>query len=1694
MTSSLGGSIRRCRGLTDIVPQYDDSQSDKSQISSGSGESDHKNGSGSIKIQHLTGSCALGRSRFPKLEECAHFHYEHVELGSLQISLYEEEDLKSLSSLEYNENSENKWLTVKVSSQGQSWLLRRTYENFRMLDQQLHQCIYDRKFSSLPELPPLENLPDKENPQAYIKNHLSKYCERFSEIAGSLINCGPVLSWLQLDNRGRRILVTDGDNCPINTPAVAAAYAVKKYQAVAADEISFDIGDMISVIDMPPPEDSIWWRGKRGFMVGFFPSQCVAVITDKVPRNLQLNQPSTIIEPSKPVLRKHGKLIAFFRAFILSRPSKRHLKQSGILKERVFGCDLGEHLLNSGRDVPMVLKCCSDFIERYGIVDGIYRLSGATSNIQKLRTTFDEDRIPTLYNDDSILQDIHSVASLLKMYFRELPNPLCTYQLYKHFVNAVQNADPAERVASMREVVQKLPPPHFRTLEFLMRHLSKVAEHGTRTGMTARNIAIVWAPNLLRCKELEFGGVAALQGVGVQAVVTEFLISNVDLVFCNDHISFHGTAKRIRPKSLSLGTPTKLLSLEEAQSKRLGLEHSHENYIEVGGGPSCLPKIYHTVIELPTRKRIPLKRSPMGWKSFFSRSSGGTSLRKSSSTNSGKRKTSIPNEITYKMTDSLKKKDTEAKTRLRTVKSAESLTSGVGNGSSVRNSMCLEYLSPPSPKHCGTSGHSRSVSHDSYFDHLSENTPMHSTLRDDDKGLSDLQVNFDLDESEMKIFSEESSQLFSNTSSSEQLQPNMKKVPILASAENTIIVDPSPKKHKTSCDNSSCSSATLSDDMTAVSNKRSRLEERLFDEDLAYIDSQCTDRLVVEVDVHHRETSQISSPMTDTAYSENENGCTVSDTTITNINVPYTPLSECSCTTSSNFEFSYQRLSSSMSSSQLPRSSTDSMKTNDGKKYENIPGNRLSYQGELRTGVPIKNNRLSLQTLTPGVEGDHFDSTKTTAVGQNEIKSTDKAFNKNVCESKMYRNSCDSNYSKDVFNDQVNGTLHEDDEWKSDKCDENQADCHSYENVQKPKLVLDDREMFSDSKNIEACNDSPYELVTMVGNRMTSVSSNDIIVPRDNNVMTDSNYEEIQPVCTARCLNNVDHHSEDDNYEKMSSSAYSENDLYSYEGSVRDKTKSNYEEISILGDDLASMRDLSSSNESLESSADEAMVENNLYESLVADDSSPDQAAKKFSVAKETEIVADNKENQNVNDYKNFVMIVESPEKENTQETISNDEHPLLISENPSPYSDSEPLFDKSEPLNDEQNSEQISSKENDLDKNDIPMKNDNLETNSIRPNTLIIPNENDNSESTKEPDSNENFPNNENTPEEIKSNKNGEIEMKNNLSSGCTKSVQDLVSRFEWSAENDFLNGRKDVTQRNKSLSPDYHEDKYPSSRKEYFSLPPVLVKRKPSGDSSSTMQPSDEKDDQTVRDRIEKYKEERRLALRQKYQVDGDINDQKDEEMIRRIKHKIQKNDRNSHDFDSSPSDDASSINSELVAKDKPAAVTTISILYTSRRKRDSVDVDKLEKSNSDTKDLNNDGSPKRTEDVSLRCKLITNNICGKNDKSFKPGSLSKSYSTDRIEPVREWSLKQNACDVKKPFTASLERKIKNSGNVESLVAKRVNQLSEASESSEISRLRRSGEIGSMRQRAHSTSGPVAPYCIRDIAAIFETKDNNK
>ncbi|RVE51590.1 hypothetical protein evm_003722 [Chilo suppressalis] len=613
--------------------------------------------------------------RFPKLEECAHFHYERVSLGGLSV--------EALPCEEKDADPDEGWVCLRVRSHVNSsiqdaaelrqlsaswteavdvseWTLTRSKRHMIQLDDMLHRCIYDRKVSGLPNL---KEAPNPMEPTSWWRL-VADYVHHLSIIADDALTCGPVLNWLQMDNKGHKLLVANEDSSSINTPAVAAAYSVRKYVSQARDEISFEVGDMISIIDMPGPNESLWWRGKRGFRVGFFPHHCVAVIGDKVPRHMTQPPPivgSVAMAPIKPVLRKHGKLISLFRSFILSRPSRRSLKQQGILRERVFGCDLAEHLLNCGHDVPQVLVSCAGAIESRGAVDGVYRLSGGSGLTQRLRAAFDAGTAPDL-TAPAVTRDPHAVPSLLKMYFRELPNPLCTYQLYESFVQAVQQ-DEANKLKAVRDTVVKLPPPHYRTLSYLMRHLRRISLLGDKTGMTARNMAIVWAPNLLRSPHAHH----ALHGVAVQAVITEFLICYAEDLFGEEQGADSGDSSgpnsielerrspprsdpdcSRRPKSLPLGPPTKLLSLEEARRRGRGpgcggdsmggmtppapsgniasaatqlrpSSHLRPKYIEVGSGPNNLPQ-YHTVLDLPVPGKRGVKRSPSGWRGLFSRS------------------------------------------------------------------------------------------------------------------------------------------------------------------------------------------------------------------------------------------------------------------------------------------------------------------------------------------------------------------------------------------------------------------------------------------------------------------------------------------------------------------------------------------------------------------------------------------------------------------------------------------------------------------------------------------------------------------------------------------------------------------------------------------------------------------------------------------------------------------------------------------------------------------------------------------------------------------------------------------------------------------------------------------------------------------------------------------------------------------
>ncbi|XP_072887059.1 rho GTPase-activating protein 30-like [Hemitrygon akajei] len=309
-------------------------------------------------------------------------------------------------------------------------------------------------------------------------------------------------------------------------------------------------------------------------------------------------------------------------------------KKKGQAKERVFGCDLVAHLEGTGHDVPQVLKACAEFIEQNGIVDGIYRLSGISSNIQKLRQEFDTEKTVDL-SKDVYLQDIHCVSSLCKAYFRELPNPLLMYRLYDKFADAVNTQMEADRLLKIRQVLQELPPSHYRTLEYLMRHLLRMASHSQQTNMHARNLAIVWAPNLLRSKEIEmtgFNGTAAFMEVRVQSIVVEFILNHVLQLFgtSDHHTDSDGETERCQ--SLPCLSPTK----EPAPALGPGRIHPSQipHVLHLGDGPPAI-KPYHTIIELPdTRRKGSLKVKK--WRSIFNLGRSGNDSKRKLNRNEGK--------------------------------------------------------------------------------------------------------------------------------------------------------------------------------------------------------------------------------------------------------------------------------------------------------------------------------------------------------------------------------------------------------------------------------------------------------------------------------------------------------------------------------------------------------------------------------------------------------------------------------------------------------------------------------------------------------------------------------------------------------------------------------------------------------------------------------------------------------------------------------------------------------------------------------------------------------------------------------------------------------------------------------------------------------------------------------------------------
>ncbi|XP_038146717.1 rho GTPase-activating protein 12-like isoform X3 [Cyprinodon tularosa] len=185
------------------------------------------------------------------------------------------------------------------------------------------------------------------------------------------------------------------------------------------------------------------------------------------------------------------------KKFLARRPTLQNVRDKGYIQDQVFGCSLSSLCQQENSTVPTFVKMCIDHVENNGLyIDGLYRVSGNLAVIQKLRFAVNHDEKVNL--GDGKWEDIHVITGALKMFFRELPEPLFTYALFSDFVSGIKISDYKQRVQAIKELVRQLPKPNHDTMQALFKHLRKVIDHGEENRMTTQSVAIVFGPTLLR--------------------------------------------------------------------------------------------------------------------------------------------------------------------------------------------------------------------------------------------------------------------------------------------------------------------------------------------------------------------------------------------------------------------------------------------------------------------------------------------------------------------------------------------------------------------------------------------------------------------------------------------------------------------------------------------------------------------------------------------------------------------------------------------------------------------------------------------------------------------------------------------------------------------------------------------------------------------------------------------------------------------------------------------------------------------------------------------------------------------------------------------------------------------------------------------------------------------------------------------
>ena len=133
--------------------------------------------------------------------------------------------------------------------------------------------------------------------------------------------------------------------------------------------------------------------------------------------------------------------------------------------------------------------------------------------------------------------DVHTVASLLKLYLRSLPEPVIPWQHYEHFFDAIKLYEerPEDGKVELIRELALLPRCNYNLMKYLCHFLHEVKMYEKDNRMGVLNLSTVFGPNMFRANNED--PTAMMEVTSMSQKFIHLLIAEYDTMFpTNDRI------------------------------------------------------------------------------------------------------------------------------------------------------------------------------------------------------------------------------------------------------------------------------------------------------------------------------------------------------------------------------------------------------------------------------------------------------------------------------------------------------------------------------------------------------------------------------------------------------------------------------------------------------------------------------------------------------------------------------------------------------------------------------------------------------------------------------------------------------------------------------------------------------------------------------------------------------------------------------------------------------------------------------------------------------------------------------------------------------------------------------------------------------------------------------------------------------